>query len=531
MTRQASAPALQEALSQFAAGYFELAERTCRKVARARPGLAEPQLLLVEIYRQLGDEARAGEAFARALRLRPAWDEAQVHAALGDLLSDVGRYAEAENRYRSALAIQPALLDARYNLASALYAGQRVAEAIIELQSVLGGDPGAADARQQLVTLLQAERRFGEMQAVCREGMALHPAVAFYPNKLGVALWWGGQHDEALAAFRLAAGRAGNPESEEFADARFLEANSLLALGRLEAGWDAYRWRPTRRALRASHPELVDDPRAVLASAAPRRLRILSEQGIGDEIFFLRFAAALHERGHRLFVSCNPKIAPLLSLMPALLDGIHADREPVDFTLASGDLPLASGQHSAPPLPIAPEADRRDAMATRLRAFGPPPYVAVTWRAGLLPDERKADGLSYWTKNIPAELLGRALRSLDARVIVVQRRPAAEEARQFTDALGREALDLSAVNDDLSDMVALLSLVDDYVGVSNTNMHLRAGLQGGRPARALVFTPPEWRWGLQGSATPWFPGFIVYRAAVGRDWSDALSRLEADLKT
>ena len=40
--------------------------------------------------------------------------------------------------------------------------------------------------------------------------------------------------------------------------------------------------------------------------------------------------------------------------------------------------------------------------------------------------------------------------------------------------LGRDALDFSAANDDLSEMLALLSLLEDYVGVSNTNMHLAA---------------------------------------------------------
>ncbi|HEX9782720.1 MAG TPA: hypothetical protein VGA56_08320 [Opitutaceae bacterium] len=30
------------------------------------------------------------------------------------------------------------------------------------------------------------------------------------------------------------------------------------------------------------------------------------------------------------------------------------------------------------------------------------------------------------------------------------------------------------MNEDLEDMLALLAVVDDYVGASNTNMHLRA---------------------------------------------------------
>ena len=99
---------------------------------------------------------------------------------------------------------------------------------------------------------------------------------------------------------------------------------------------------------------------------------------------------------------------------------------------------------------------------------------------------------------------------------------------EFAEALGRAALNLGAVNDDLRDALALQSLVDEYVGVSNNNMYLRSGLEGAR-TRVLVFNPPEWRWGLTGASTPWFPGFRLYRAQPGRDWSDAFRALSADL--
>ena len=71
-------------------------------------------------------------------------------------------------------------------------------------------------------------------------------------------------------------------------------------------------------------------------------------------------------------------------------------------------------------------------------------------------------------------------------------------------------------------MLALLALLDDYVGVSNTNMHLRAGV--GKPARVLVPSPPDWRWMMNHARTsPWFPGFSIYRQSLRGDW-DARAR-------
>jgi tetratricopeptide (TPR) repeat protein len=458
--------ALQQASALFAAGRLEEARRACRKLLEMRPDLAEAHVLLGAIQGRGGDAARADESLRRALRLRPGWSEAHLELTLGDLLGGSGQYAQAETCYRTALQRQP----------------------------------GLAEAREHLLLALLAQRRVEEMEAVAREGLALHPGAKVFARQLGVALWWQGRHEEALAQYR-------------FAGDRFSEANALLSLGRYAEGWEAYRARPTRPAAG------LDDPRSI-APLKGKRLRIVREQGLGDEIFFLRFAPALRANGHRLFVSCDRKLEALAT---AFVDGVNAS-EPADFTLASGDLALASGQDMAPSLVFTVDPQRRAAMAERLRAFGAPPYLAVTWRAGVLPDE----GFSSWTKYVPVELLGGALRPIDARVVSVQRRAQPDEARRFGEALGREVLDLGAVNDDLRDALALLSLVEEYVGVSNTNMHLRAGLERAS-ARVLVATPAEWRWGIAGRSTPWFAGFTLYRAVRGPDWSQALADLAADL--
>jgi hypothetical protein len=85
------------------------------------------------------------------------------------------------------------------------------------------------------------------------------------------------------------------------------------------------------------------------------------------------------------------------------------------------------------------------------------------------------------------------------------------------------------VNDDLDSMAGLLAVLDEYVAVSNTNVHLRAGL--GHTSRVLVPFPPEWRWMAAGDESPWFPGCRVYRQAPERTWTSALSALRTDLST
>ena len=83
------------------------------------------------------------------------------------------------------------------------------------------------------------------------------------------------------------------------------------------------------------------------------------------------------------------------------------------------------------------------------------------------------------------------------------------------------------MHEDLEQMLALLDRLDEYIGVSNTNMHLRAGL--GRAARVLVPHPPEWRWMWSGARSPWFPHGSIYRQTPQNGWRQAVMALKAHL--
>ena len=72
-------------------------------------------------------------------------------------------------------------------------------------------------------------------------------------------------------------------------------------------------------------------------------------------------------------------------------------------------------------------------------------------------------------------------------------------------------------------MLALLDCLDDYLAVSNTNVHLRAML--GKTSQVMVPMPPEFRWGRKGDESVWFPGTTLHRQLPGGNWSTALAQL------
>jgi hypothetical protein len=130
-------------------------------------------------------------------------------------------------------------------------------------------------------------------------------------------------------------------------------------------------------------------------------------------------------------------------------------------------------------------------------------------------------------KEIDLVALAAALRGCRGTVLILQRLPREGDVAGFRQALGRVAHDLSSLNDELVDMAALLFLMDEYVAVSNTNVHIRAAV--GKAARVLVPFPPEFRWMHVGDHSPWFPSSSVYRQSENRGWQRALDALVGDL--
>jgi hypothetical protein len=158
-----------------------------------------------------------------------------------------------------------------------------------------------------------------------------------------------------------------------------------------------------------------------------------------------------------------------------------------------------------------------------LRPHGPPPYLAVAWRAGLAFNAAE----ERLVKEVPFDAFCEALRDWPGTLVSVQRNPRAGEIEALRSRSARPVFDAAAFNDDLASLVPLLASMDLYAGVSSTNVHIAAGV--GVAAHILVPRPGEWRYAGTGPATPWFPGFVLHREDPQRGWEGALASLSQAL--
>jgi hypothetical protein len=75
---------------------------------------------------------------------------------------------------------------------------------------------------------------------------------------------------------------------------------------------------------------------------------------------------------------------------------------------------------------------------------------------------------------------------------------------------------------DLAASAAMLAGLDLLVTVDTALAHLGGAL--GLPALVLLPWVPDWRWGLEGEATAWYPSLRLLRQARRGDWSGVVAK-------
>jgi Flp pilus assembly protein TadD len=171
-----------------------------------------------------GRYPEALEHYRQALAIRP--NEADTHNGLGVALLQSGRAAEAVEQFRSAIRINPLYVEARNNLGGALLQLGQPDEAILQYQRALELQPKLAGGRNNLGVALTRVGRFNEAIEQFRQAVHIKPGSADAHNNLGNALYRAGHVSEAIEQYRQAV-----EAKPEFAGARVNLAAALAQTG------------------------------------------------------------------------------------------------------------------------------------------------------------------------------------------------------------------------------------------------------------------------------------------------------------
>lgn len=187
-------------------GKLDEAQSSYETALRLQPAYPEAQLgLAVVLARKALDlKAKPGPAMAacrRAIEVNPG--EAEPHFYLARLESQGGNHEAAAREYEAALAVQPGYPGARLALADSLLELQRFARAVPLLRALAQEQPGDARVRQQLGLALSKTGQTAAAVEELRQAARLDPDNAQVRYVLGMSLRKLGKTEEAAAEMRV----------------------------------------------------------------------------------------------------------------------------------------------------------------------------------------------------------------------------------------------------------------------------------------------------------------------------------------
>jgi hypothetical protein len=308
-----------------------------------------------------------------------------------------------------------------------------------------------------------------------------------------------------------------------YAQARFNLGINLLQIGDYKRGLGEYEWRWQTgqfTPFRCPHPKWDGQP------IPEKKLLIHTEQGAGDAIQFARYLPRAAERCGKLILLCRDDLMPVFSTLP----GIAEIRTAGQIGVAEFDVhvPLLSLPHlfgttletipaEVPYVDVAAIRRRKDNPALALTDSARP-KVGIVWAGS-------ATHRNDRHRSIPLKEFLPVLLTQGIDFYGLQK---GERARDLTDLPSDvQVQDLDPMLGDFGDLAVIVEQLDLVISVDTSVAHVAGAL--GKPVWTLLSDVVDWRWGLEGESTPWYPTMRLFRQSRLDDWAGVMQRVAAAL--
>lgn len=255
-----------------------------------------------------GQYAEAEGYFREALRI---WPE---HAAslnnLGTAVWRQGRTHEAEGYHRRALDLNPGDFAILNNLGNMLWEQGQLEQAVELYRKAVELRPDSPETLMNFGVNLCDLGELDESISYLRESLRFGPNAADCHLNLGNTLARQGDLDAALACYEHAL-----TLRPDYPEARRNRAYMWLTRGEFQRGWPEYEW---RLKCEKTHMLPVKSPRWHGEDLEGRSILLVSEQGLGDTLQFIRFAPLVKGRAGRVELACPAPLTRLLAACPGV---------------------------------------------------------------------------------------------------------------------------------------------------------------------------------------------------------------------
>jgi hypothetical protein len=368
--------------------------------------------------------------------------------------------------------------------------------------------------------------RFDELIELLRKTLQLKPNYPDAHYNLGNALKEQGDLDAAIASYNTALQLKPN-----YPEAHNNLSMAELQVGDYKSGWQRYEYRfqcKKNKGILNSKPccERWNDK----ASMQDTQLLLVSEQGLGDTLQFMRYATTLQNQGISFAFCAQPKLHSLIKtsgIDPSPLTPQEANKVSEGQWIPLLSVPRHLGVSPENPIITEPYIKTTDELIDKWKGIlsaEQRPIVGINWQGN--PTHEKTTSIG---RSLQLETFAAIGTNTNATLLSLQK------------GFGSEQLDICSfkdrfiscqdhVNDtwDFLETAAIIANCDLVITSDTSVAHLAGGM--GKITWLLLKKVPEWRWGLEGDTTFWYPSMHLFRQSERGNWDEVMERVAEALK-
>ena len=505
---------LAQAIKHHRVGRLAEAERSYRAVLNLIPRHADASHLLGILYLLDGRPQLALPLIYDAMQAQP--NNPVVLNNLGAAFRNVGRADDAANCFRRALEIDPNFVDALTNHGTVLHDKGDLQGALVCYKKALEQEIDNSTSLNNLALALWQSGNADKAHELLERAVKLEPTNAEAIANLGGFMQGQGRLDEALKYYNTALTYAPTCKL-----ALFRKGMALLAVGEYREGWKLYEsgiGHHTMRSINLCAPANPWDGKP----APGKHLLIWTEQGFGDALQFIRYAALCKERVGKISVFCFQKqsLVRLFTGLPfidhvfdVIPDGSYFDEHVPMLSLPHiFDTVLENVPATVPYLRVDREIQTK--WATRFAGVNDV-KVGLVW-AGSSHNVH-----TDWRRSVGLERMKAWLDISGARFYNLQMGAPRKQiaALGLTDRL----TDFMDEVEDFADTAAIVQNLDLVITVDTSVAHLAGGL--GKPVWILSRYGADWRWLQNRPTNPWYPTARIFGQPILDDWDSVMTEV------